>query len=984
MPTAPLPTALVSNFHQFSDDSNRTANPRAMRFTTGSDSGGYTLSSIAIISEDPEGDSFSATLCPTDTNGFPPAAPADIASDSTCVALTAPMSFAAGILTFTAPANTNLAANTTYSVFLLKGAGVSTVHYDGTGSTSEDGSPAVWRIGDRYDFYHASGEWRVSSRSDQSGLPSVGREDPVDRRDPECARVERGYAQPGVLVGGHELHRLGGEHVSRITVTPTTSNASATVTYLDATDSVLTDADTASTDSFEVGLSSGSNVIKVKVTAADGTTTNTYTVTVTRGAASTDADLSALALSRGTLSPVFASADTSYTASVGDTVSRITVSATASDSNAAIAYLDGSDDALTDADTASTDSFEVDLLVGSNVIKVKVTAEDGTTTKTYTVTVTRPSVAQTNATGQPAISGQPIKGAVLTAGLGSIADPDGTTGATFTYTWLRCDSNGNNCDTEAGTGGTYTLVSADVGKRFRLRANFTDAAGNSESRRGFPWPSRSVDTIYDYSACGTPDFDNLSRGVVWTGTVTVGHRAVTTNIDYYGWLAGTPTTGSFSGSTSHTHGTETHNFEFIHVSTVVGTSRRLNTYHANAVSAAAFQSSADLQFHVCDKKTLNFSAATHIGVRFYWDVDFGFLEGTMRTLYITEPRISSTATLSALTLSAGTLDPVFSSDTVSYAAMVDSNVSSITVTPSTTHPRATVAYFDASDNALTDADTSSTDTFEVDLSSSGTNVVKVKVTAEDTTTTKTYTVLVTRGAASNNATLSALALSPGALSPAFSSTGTSYTASVAYAVPRITVSATASDAGATIAYLDGSDNALTDADTSSTDTFEVDLSSGSTVIKMKVTAADTTTTNIYTVTVMHEPASTDATLSALSLSSGTLAPTFSSAHTSYSASVGTTVRRITVSPTTNHANATVEFLAGSVGDAVLTDADTSSADTFEVDLWEGTNVIKVKVTAEDTTTANTYTVTVTRAAPVLSNLLVSTLGQPPKNGGNSL
>ena len=41
---------------------------------------------------------------------------------------------------------------------------------------------------------------------------------------------------------------------------------------------------------------------------------------------------------------------------------------------------------------------------------------------------------------------------------------------------------------------------------------------------------------------------------------------------------------------------------------------------------------------------------------------------------------------------------------------------------------------------------------------------------------------------------------------------------------------------------------------------------------MQVTAADGTTTNTYTVTVMHEPASTDATLSALSLSSGTLSP----------------------------------------------------------------------------------------------------------------
>ncbi len=43
---------------------------------------------------------------------------------------------------------------------------------------------------------------------------------------------------------------------------------------------------------------------------------------------------------------------------------------------------------MVDAD-ASADGHQVDLDVGSNTITVKVTAEDGTTTRTYTVTVTR-------------------------------------------------------------------------------------------------------------------------------------------------------------------------------------------------------------------------------------------------------------------------------------------------------------------------------------------------------------------------------------------------------------------------------------------------------------------------------------------------------------------------------------------------------------------------------------------------------------------
>ena len=55
--------------------------------------------------------------------------------------------------------------------------------------------------------------------------------------------------------------------------------------------------------------------------------------------------------------------------------------------DATVAFLDVSDDALTDADAAT--GFQVNLSVAANTIKVKVTAQDGNTTQTYTVVVTR-------------------------------------------------------------------------------------------------------------------------------------------------------------------------------------------------------------------------------------------------------------------------------------------------------------------------------------------------------------------------------------------------------------------------------------------------------------------------------------------------------------------------------------------------------------------------------------------------------------------
>ena len=75
--------------------------------------------------------------------------------------------------------------------------------------------------------------------------------------------------------------------------------------------------------------------------------------------------------------------------------------------------------------------------------------------------------------------------------------------------------------------------------------------------------------------------------------------------------------------------------------------------------------------------------------------------------------------------------------------------------------------------------------------------------------------------------------------------------------------------------------------------------------------------------------------------------------------MGYTVTQITVSPTRNDANATLEFLDGS--DNPLTDAD-GSTDGLQVDLAVGANTIKVQLTAEDGFTVNTYALTVTRTA----------------------
>ncbi|WP_347857974.1 BspA family leucine-rich repeat surface protein, partial [Planktomarina temperata] len=141
--------------------------------------------------------------------------------------------------------------------------------------------------------------------------------------------------------------------------------------------------------------------------------------------------------------------------------------------------------------------------------------------------------------------------------------------------------------------------------------------------------------------------------------------------------------------------------------------------------------------------------------------------GATPTAAFFTPPASSDATLSALTLSSGSLSPGFASGTLAYTASVANSVSSLIVTPTTNDANATATVNGAS------ATTPVTLTV-------GSNTVTVQVTAQDGST-QSYTVAVTR-AASSDATLSALTLSSGSLSPSFASGTLAYTASVANSV----------------------------------------------------------------------------------------------------------------------------------------------------------------------------------------------------------
>lgn len=100
---------------------------------------------------------------------------------------------------------------------------------------------------------------------------------------------------------------------------------------------------------------------------------------VTGRTLSTDATLSSLSLGAAALSPSFAAATVTYTASTTNATNVIN----AVPSNA------GADIGITLNGTEVANGSALAWTAGSNTVVVKVTAEDGTTTKSYTVTVTK-------------------------------------------------------------------------------------------------------------------------------------------------------------------------------------------------------------------------------------------------------------------------------------------------------------------------------------------------------------------------------------------------------------------------------------------------------------------------------------------------------------------------------------------------------------------------------------------------------------------
>ena len=179
-----------------------------------------------------------------------------------------------------------------------------------------------------------------------------------------------------------------GHDVSSLTVTFATRDSNATVELPSRDPNSPDDVydNDPDTDGIQVNLSQVRNQIKWDVRARDGVTITRYLVQIFRAhPPATNARLRDLTLSGVTMED-FDSRTYTYTATAPPTSSETMVTALPLDPDATtVTTLNGVED----------DDGTVDLEVGSNTITVEVTAEDATTTQTYTVTVTRDAPTNT-------------------------------------------------------------------------------------------------------------------------------------------------------------------------------------------------------------------------------------------------------------------------------------------------------------------------------------------------------------------------------------------------------------------------------------------------------------------------------------------------------------------------------------------------------------------------------------------------------------
>ena len=636
-----------------------------------------------------------------------------------------------------------------------------------------------------------------------------------------------------------------------------------------------------------------------------------------------------------------------YTVQVANAVKHVTLTPTVNEENATVKVGKTGTTLSTVASGDASDAIALDI--GDNAIKVEVTAHDGTTVKTYTVTVTREQLPPGEPTGLTVKSGDakltltwtapaedPDEGDVAgydvhytsgtTSGPGTVEDDADAMGSNPAAGWVAVSRSGTTASQE--------ISGLDNNKEYRVRVRSVNSGGNSAWLHQTGTPKSSDATLSTLTGSTSTDNSNFD------GTLDFGTFAPET-LDY---------TATVVHAVTHVRLTPTVNEP--NATVKVGKTGGLNTVGSGAASTA-------IELEVGDND-IEVEVTAHDG-------------STTKTYTVTVTRQSNDATLSTLTGTTstdgtnfpGTLDiGTFAAATEDYTASVPNAVTYVKLLPTVNESNATVEVGKTGGSLSTVDSGTASAAIPVDV---GSNSIEVKVTAQDGTE-KTYTVVVTRqpkppGAPTGltvtvgDAKLS-LAWTAPAADPAtgdVASYDVHYTSAPKDGDGAVTDEAAASGTDSTKAWVAVSRSGTTASQ-------EITSLSNSVAYRVRVRSVNGGGNSSW----LHEtgtPLSSDATLRALTVNTSTDNSDFSAtldfgafaAQTvTYTVAVVNAVTHLKVTATVNESNATVE-----IGKSGALAAATSATASDAIPLELGDNAIEVKVTAQDGT-ENTYTITVTR------------------------
>ena len=397
----------------------------------------------------------------------------------------------------------------------------------------------------------------------------------------------------------------------------------------------------------------------------------------------------------------------------------------------------------------------------------------GAASSTDNATTDDATTTNTAATGMPRISGTAQVGEILMALTSGISDADGLP-ASFTYRWVRVDSDGTSTETGVGSNSNrYSPTAADVGKKIRVKVSFTDNAGNSEGPlTSDAYPASG--TIAPASTTPPPDTDLLVSN---TGEALA--NGVTSSINAQSFVTGFNAGGytisavqirlkSVSGKTTVVRIREDDNGNPGDLVATLTNPASLSSYDINMFTAppgttlaasTTYWITTGEGIFILSRLTSALTGATAEIGEPGWSIGDGRLyrsrdrepwyTSTQSSLMIAIKgtaigAASDDATLGALTVNDGTSDltlaPAFATGTFAYAAEVGNAVTTVTLTAMTTDDGASVSGVTLDGTAIADRDF--TNGITVSSLHAGDNEIVVTVTAENGDT-RTYTVTVT-------------------------------------------------------------------------------------------------------------------------------------------------------------------------------------------------------------------------------------------------